>query len=329
MRHVKAPAPPEAAVTQEIRDTVSEVLSAVEREGDAAVRRYSERFDGWSPPSFRVGAEQIEAASRDVPDELREHIAFAQRQVRGFAELQRSTLTEFEHETLPGVVLGQRHIPVRAVGSYSPGGRYPMLASAIMTVVTPKVAGVQRVVAAAPPVRGGSGIHGPQLYAMASSGADEILALGGIQAFAALAFGVEDVEPVDMVVGAGNAYVAEAKRQLFGTVGIDLLAGPTEILVIADEAADPDLVAADLLGQAEHGPTSPAVLVSSRRRRSQRASSAGSRAGRRPTWRALRGARTGPSSSPTTTTRSCVSRTRSRPSTSRSRHAIPTGSWTG
>jgi sulfopropanediol 3-dehydrogenase len=261
MRYVKAPAPPEAAVTQEIRDTVSEVLSAVERDGDAAVRRYSERFDAWSPPSFRVGADQIEAASREVPDELREHIAFAQRQVRGFAELQRATLTDFEHETLPGVVLGQRHIPVSAVGSYSPGGRYPMLASAIMTVVTPKVAGVDRVVAAAPPVRGGAGIHPPQLYAMASSGADEILALGGVQAFAALAFGVEDVEPVDMVVGAGNAYVAEAKRQLFGTVGIDLLAGPTEILVIADDAADPDLVAADLLGQAEHGPTSPAVLV--------------------------------------------------------------------
>ncbi|MEA2424835.1 MAG: sulfopropanediol 3-dehydrogenase [Thermoleophilaceae bacterium] len=261
MRYVKAPAPPEAAVTQEIRDTVSEVLSAVEREGDAAVRRYSERFDDWSPPSFRVSADQIEAALRGIPAELGEHIAFAQRQVRGFAELQRATLTDFEHETLPGVILGQRHIPVSAVGSYSPGGRYPMLASAIMTVVTPKVAGVDRVVAAAPPVRGGTGIHLPQLYAMASSGADEILALGGVQAFAALAFGVEDVEPVDMVVGAGNAYVAEAKRQLFGTVGIDLLAGPTEILVIADDAADPDLVAADLLGQAEHGPTSPAVLV--------------------------------------------------------------------
>jgi sulfopropanediol 3-dehydrogenase len=261
MRYVKAPAPPEAAVTQEIRDTVSEVLSAVEREGDAAVRRYSERFDGWSPSSFRVTADQIEAALRGIPAELSEHIAFAQRQVRGFAELQRATLTDFEHETLPGVTLGQRHIPVSAVGSYSPGGRYPMLASAIMTVVTPKVAGVDRVVAAAPPVRGGAGIHPPQLYAMASSGADEILALGGVQAFAALAFGVEDVEPVDMVVGAGNAYVAEAKRQLFGTVGIDLLAGPTEILVIADDAADPDLVAADLLGQAEHGPTSPAGLV--------------------------------------------------------------------
>jgi sulfopropanediol 3-dehydrogenase len=261
MNYVKAPARPEPAVTQEIRDTVSEILTAVEREGEAAVRRYSERFDGWSPPSFRVTPDQIHTASRAVPSELKDHIAFAQDQVRGFAELQRSTLTDFEHETLPGVVLGQRHIPVNAVGSYSPGGRYPMLASAIMTVVTPKVAGVERVVAAAPPVRDGDGIHAPQLYAMASSGADEILALGGVQAFAALAYGIEDIEPVDMVVGAGNAYVAEAKRQLFGTVGIDLLAGPTEILVIADDAADPDLVAADLLGQAEHGPTSPAVLV--------------------------------------------------------------------
>jgi sulfopropanediol 3-dehydrogenase len=261
MNYVKAPARPEPAVTQEIRDTVSEILTAVEREGEAAVRRYSARFDGWSPPSFRVTPDQIHTASRAVPSELKDHIAFAQDQVRGFAELQRSTLTDFEHETLPGVVLGQRHIPVNAVGSYSPGGRYPMLASAIMTVVTPKVAGVERVVAAAPPVRDGDGIHAPQLYAMASSGADEILALGGVQAFAALAYGIEDIEPVDMVVGAGNAYVAEAKRQLFGTVGIDLLAGPTEILVIADDAADPDLVAADLLGQAEHGPTSPAVLV--------------------------------------------------------------------
>jgi sulfopropanediol 3-dehydrogenase len=261
LHYVKAPAPPAAAVTQEIRETVSRILGEVEREGDAAVRRWSERLDDWSPPSFRVSAEEVDAAAREVDDELRGHISFAQQQVRRFAELQRATLTEFEHETLPGVVLGQRHIPIAASGSYSPGGRYPMLASAIMTVVTPKVAGVERVVAAAPPVRGGSGIHAPQLYTMASSGADEILALGGVQAFAALAYGIEDVEPVDIVVGAGNAYVAEAKRQLFGTVGIDLLAGPTEILVIADESADAELVAADLLGQAEHGPTSPAILL--------------------------------------------------------------------
>jgi sulfopropanediol 3-dehydrogenase len=262
MRYIKEPAPAEPGAAREIRDTVSEILSAVEREGDAAIRRYSERFDDWSPPSFRVSPEEISRAEEQVDLELRAHIEFAQEQIRGFAELQRATLTEFERETLPGVHLGQRHIPVAAVGSYSPGGRYPMLASALMTVITPRVAGVRRVVAAAPPVRGGDGIHPPQLFAMASSGANEILALGGVQAFAALAFGIEDIEPTDMVVGAGNAYVAEAKRQLFGRVGIDLLAGPTEILVIADESADPRLVAADLLGQAEHGPTSPAVLVS-------------------------------------------------------------------
>jgi sulfopropanediol 3-dehydrogenase len=261
-RYVKKPSQPQAAAAaREIEHTVSEILSAVEREGVEAVRRYSERFDDWTPGSFRVGSDEIAAAERETGDELGEHIAFAQDQVRGFAELQLATLRDFERETLPGVTLGQRHIPVNAVGSYSPGGRYPMLASSIMTVVTPKVAGVKRVVAAAPPVRGGKGIHPPQLHAMASSGANEILCLGGVQALAALAFGIEDVEPVDMLVGAGNAYVAEAKRQLFGRVGIDLLAGPTEILVVADETADPELVAADLLGQAEHGPTSPAVLV--------------------------------------------------------------------
>ncbi len=261
VRYIKEPASQAPAVAQQIRDTVSEILSAVEREGDVAIRRYSERFDNWSPPAFKVSAEQIRRAEAQVDAELQEHIAFAQRQIRHFAQLQRGTMIDFEHETLPGVVLGQRHIPVDAVGSYSPGGRYPMLASSLMTVITPRVAGVRRVTAAAPPVRGGDGIHPPQLFAMASSGADQILAIGGVQALAALAFGIEDVDPVDIVVGAGNAYVAEAKRQLFGRVGIDLLAGPTEILVIADETADPRLVAADLLGQAEHGPTSPAVLV--------------------------------------------------------------------
>ena len=258
--HLKKAEPPPRAETQRIRDTVSEILLAVEREGTAAVRRYSERLDGWNPPSFRVSADEIARAESQVDDELREHIAFAQEQVRTFAELQRGTLGEFEQETLPGVTLGQRNIPVNAVGSYSPGGRYPMLASSIMTVVVPKVAGVRRVVACAPP-REGLGIHAPQLYAMVTSGADEVIALGGVQAMAAMAFGMDELEPVDMVVGAGNAYVAEAKRQLFGVVGIDLLAGPTEILVIADETADPRLVAADLLGQAEHGPNSPAILV--------------------------------------------------------------------
>ncbi len=262
--YLKHPAATDAAVADEIRATVSEILLAVEREGAAAVRRYSERFDGWSPPSFRVTPEEVARRTATVDDELRGHIAFAQEQVRNFATRQRETLTDLEAETLPGVVLGHRHIPVNAVGSYSPGGRYPMLASSIMTVVVPKVAGVKRVVATAPPAHG-QGIHPPQLHAMASSGADEILCLGGVQALAALAYGIDDLEPVDMIVGAGNAYVAEAKRQLFGRVGIDLLAGPTEVLVIADESADPELVAADLLGQAEHGPSSPAVLLTTSR----------------------------------------------------------------
>ena len=244
----------------EIRATVSEILSAVEREGEPAVRRYSERFDGWSPRSFRVSTDDVLAAQDALSEELREHVVFAQAQVRGFAELQRSTLVDEEWQTLPGVILGQRFIPVDSVGAYSPGGLYPLIASAIMTVVTPRVAGVPRVVACAPP-RGPAGMHPPQLHAMATSGADEILCIGGVQAFAAMAFGIEDVAPVDMLVGAGNAYVAEAKRQLFGTVGIDLLAGPTEVMVLADDSADPQIVAADLLGQAEHGPTSPATLV--------------------------------------------------------------------
>ena len=258
-------AEPAGAAGDEVRRTVSEMLLEIERRGGAAVREYSRRLDGWDPPSFRVTEEDVRAAEAAVPDELREQIAFAQAQVRTFATHQRATLHDLELETLPGVVLGHRHVPVGAVGSYVPGGRYPMLASAFMTVVVPKVAGVRRVVACAPP-REGRGIHPAQLHAMASSGADEIVCLGGVQALAALAYGIDDLEPVDMIVGAGNAYVAEAKRQLFGRVGIDLLAGPTEILVLADATADPTLVAADLLGQAEHGPSSPAVLVSTSRR---------------------------------------------------------------
>ena len=248
------------AVTREIRDTVSEILSAVQREGESAVRRYSAKLDGWEPERFTVGREEIERANKAVPDELAEHIERARVQVQGFAELQRQTMLDLEVETLPGVVLGHKHVPVEAVGSYSPGGVYPLIASSIMTVVTPKVAGVDRVVATAPP-REGKGIFGPQLFTIDRCGADQVLCLGGVQALASLAFGIEDIEPVDMIVGAGNAYVAEAKRQLFGTVGIDLLAGPTEVAVIADETADPRIVAADLLGQAEHGPNSPAILI--------------------------------------------------------------------
>ena len=262
--HLKRAARPPEGAGAEVRDTVSAILSDVERRGEPAVREWSERLDGWTPESLLVGRPAIEAAAAAIDDELKEHIAFAQDQVRKFARLQLATLTELDVETLPGVRLGHRHIPVASVGSYVPGGRYPMVASAFMTIVVPKVAGVGRVVGCAPP-RAGRGIDHATLYAIAGSGADQILCLGGVQALAAMAFGVGGVQPVDMVVGAGNAYVAEAKRQLFGTVGIDLLAGPTEILVLADETAEPELVAADLLGQAEHGPTSPAVLVTTSR----------------------------------------------------------------
>jgi sulfopropanediol 3-dehydrogenase len=251
-------------VDDEVRRTVTEMLLRIERDGIDAVRRYSLELDGWDPPSFRVGEQELRAAEAEVPDELKGHIAFAQEQVRGFAERQLATLATLDVETRPGVRLGHRHIPVDAVGAYVPGGRYPMLASSFMTVLVAKAAGVRRVAACAPP-REGRGMEPSMLYAIATSGADEIFCLGGVQALAALAFGADGIEPVDMLVGAGNAYVAEAKRQLFGRVGIDLLAGPTEVLVIADGGADPELVAADLLGQAEHGPTSPGILVSTSR----------------------------------------------------------------
>jgi sulfopropanediol 3-dehydrogenase len=258
--YFKEPQGRSQAATDEIRETVSTVIAEVERRGTDAIRAYSERFDDWSPPSFRVSDDEIDSVAERVDPEVRAHARFTFDQVRNFALLQRESMHEFEVETLPGVVLGQRHIPVRSVGAYSPGGLYPLIASAIMTVGTAKAADVPRVAAAAPP-RDASGMHPPQLWAMVESGADEIFCVGGVQALAGLVFGIEDSEPVDMVVGAGNAYVAEAKRQLFGRVGIDLLAGPTEILTIADDTADPAVVAADLLGQAEHGPTSPAILV--------------------------------------------------------------------
>lgn len=244
----------------EIARRVSEMLLRIEREGADALRAFSRELDSWDPPSFEVSDGEIRAATTLLDDELLHHIEFAQTQIRAFAELQRAPLVDFEQETLPGVVLGQKQVPVGSVGSYVPGGRVPLLASAFMTILVPKVAGVDRVVACAPP-REGQGIYPAMLHAMASSGADAIFAIGGVQALAAMAFGIEGMGPVDLLVGAGNAYVAEAKRQLFGTVGIDLLAGPTEILVIADESADPELVAADLLGQVEHGPTSLAALV--------------------------------------------------------------------
>jgi len=259
--YLKQAAPWASQSSDDVRQTASEMLSRIERDGLDAVREYSRRLDNWDPPSFVVDDATVRRASDALTEELQAHIAYAQDQVREFAHRQRETMTDLEVELRPGVVLGHKHIPVDGVGSYVPGGRYPMLASSFMTVLVPKVGGVPRVVACAPPWRG-EGIHPAMLHAISTSGADQILCIGGVQALAMLAFGLGGVEPVDMIVGAGNAYVAEAKRQLFGRVGIDLLAGPTEILVLADEAADPQLVAADLLGQAEHGPTSPAILIS-------------------------------------------------------------------
>ncbi|MBK5268318.1 MAG: histidinol dehydrogenase [Acidimicrobiia bacterium] len=260
MRYLKEPLPPTEEVTQEIRDTVSQILLDVEREGTTAIRRYSERFDKWSPESFRVSEATIKRAYDAMDENVEKSSRFLIDQVTNFARLQRATLTDFETETLPGVLLGQKWIPIGNVGAYSPGGYYPLIASAVMTVATAKVADVPRVLATAPP-RDQNGMHGPQLWAMVESGADEIFCVGGVQAMAGMAFGIEDAEPVDMIAGPGNAYVAEAKRQLFGKVGIDLLAGPTEIMIIADETADPAILACDLLGQAEHGPTSPGILA--------------------------------------------------------------------
>jgi sulfopropanediol 3-dehydrogenase len=264
VQYLKKPEPVDDDSGAGVRRAVEEILSAVEHEGGAGVRRHSERLDGWNPESFRVTPDEIASAEAAVSEQLREYIDFSIEQVRGFAQRQLASMSEFEAETLPGVWLGQKHIPIDSVGAYSPGGRYPLIASSIMTIAVPKVAGVARVVAAAPPRQGG-GIHPPQLYAMAASGADEILCLGGVQALGAMAYGFDDLDPVDFVVGAGNQYVTEAKRQLFGVVGIDLLAGPSEILIIADDSANPELVAIDLLGQAEHGPNSPCWFITTSR----------------------------------------------------------------
>ena len=237
------------------------MLLTIDRDGLDAVRRYSRELDDWDPPSFEVSSAQIAEASDSLSDGLKESIEFAQAQIRNFAQLQREALTDFEAETLPGVFLGQRQVAVGSVGAYCPSGRVPMLACAFMTVLVAKTAGVETVLACTPPRQGQ--LHAPTLHAIATSGADRIFAIGGVQALAAMAFGLlgDRPEPVDMIVGPGNAFVAEAKRQLFGRVGIDLLAGPSEVAVIADDFADPELVAADLLAQTEHGPTSPAVLI--------------------------------------------------------------------
>ena len=243
----------------EVRKTVEGILDDIKVRGDAALEDYSEKFDNWRPEEFRLSRTEIDSCYDQVTKQNIEDITFAQKQVRGFAEIQKAALVDVEQETLPGVVLGHKNIPVNSVGCYVPGGKYPMVASAHMSVVTAKVAGVKRIIACAPPYEGkpSSAI----VVAQDMAGANEIYCLGGVQAMGAMALGTENIAPVDMLVGPGNAYVAEAKRQLFGHVGIDLLAGPTETLIIADDTVDGELCAADLLGQAEHGPTSPAVLL--------------------------------------------------------------------
>ncbi|MET8903609.1 histidinol dehydrogenase [Streptomyces sp. NPDC004538] len=260
-RHLKSPVPAArvTAARADVAERVRVILDDIRERGDDAVRRYSEKFDDWSPESFRLSPDEIRRIVSQVPDTVLDDIRFVQDQVRTFAQAQRDALADIEIETLPGVRLGHRHVPVSGAGAYVPGGRYPLTASAHMTIVTAKVAGVPRVAACTPPIRGE--IPAATVAAMHLAGADEIHLLGGVQAVAALAVGTETIERVPMLAGPGNAYVAEAKRQLFGEVGIDLFAGPTEILVIADEHADPFVVAVDLLSQAEHGPDSPAVLV--------------------------------------------------------------------
>src|SRR5919197_297289 len=252
------------AADAKVRETVENILAQIEARGDEAVRELSQQFDNWSPPSFRLTAQEIERAIGEVAKRDLDDIKFAQAQVRNFAQKQKDTLRDLEVETLPGVVLGHRHIPVNSIGCYVPGGRYPMVASAHMSIVTARVAGVNRIIACAPPFKGGP--HPAIVAAMHFGGADEIYVLGGVQAVAAMALGTETVGAVDMIVGPGNAYVAEAKRQLFGRVGIDLLAGPTETLIIDDDSVDGEICAIDLLGQAEHGPTSPAVLLTNSER---------------------------------------------------------------
>jgi sulfopropanediol 3-dehydrogenase len=247
------------AADAKVRTTVESILSDIEARKDLAVKDLSKKFDNWSPADFRLSPQDIERAIAQVPKRDLTDIKFAQAQVRNFAQKQKDTMHDLEVETLPGVVLGHRHIPVNSIGCYVPGGRYPMVASAHMSIVTAKVAGVRRIIACAPPFKGGP--HPAIVAAMHFGGADEIFVLGGVQAVAAMALGTETIKPVDMIVGPGNAYVAEAKRQLFGRIGIDLLAGPTETLVMADETVDGEICATDLLGQAEHGPTSPAILI--------------------------------------------------------------------
>ena len=261
IRHLKSGQSAEAKAesSAQVRSTVEAILADIAARGEAAVREYSEKFDKWSPPSFKLSESEIAECVRALPSGVIDDIKFAQTQIRNFALTQRAALQDVEVQTLPGVVLGHKNIPVNSVGCYVPGGRYPMVASAHMSVVTAKAAGVKRIIASAPPFGGKP--HPAIVAAMHFGGADEIYAFGGVQAIAAMALGTENIAPVDMLVGPGNAFVAEAKRQLFGRVGIDLLAGPTETLIIADDTCDAEMAAVDLIGQAEHGPGSPAILV--------------------------------------------------------------------
>lgn len=261
IRKLKSAKPQEAqdAINAEVTQVVSRIIAEVAERGDVAVREYSEKFDKWNPASFRLSAKQVAECVAELSKQELDDIRFAQAQVRRFAEAQLSTLSEVEIETIPGVILGHKNIPVQSVACYVPGGKYPLIASAHMGVVTAKVAGVSRVVAVAPPF---NGKPNPAIVAaMHLGGADEIYCAGGVQAVAALALGTDEFAPVDMIVGPGNAYVAEAKRQLFGRIGIDLIAGPTETLLLADHTCDAEMAAADLLGQAEHGTNSPTILV--------------------------------------------------------------------
>jgi sulfopropanediol 3-dehydrogenase len=254
----------DAADLAKVRGTVEEILADIEKRGDVAVRALSKKFDNWNPKDFKLSKAEIDACVKSLPKQVIEDIKFAQAQIRNFAQIQRDSLRDVEVETLPGVVLGHKNIPVNSVGCYVPGGKYPMVASAHMSIVTAKVAGVKRIIACAPPYKGSP--HPAIVAAMHLAGATEIYALGGVQAIGAMALGTPSIKPVDMIAGPGNAFVAEAKRQLSGRVGIDLFAGPTETLVIADDAVDGEICATDLLGQAEHGPNSPAILLTTSRR---------------------------------------------------------------
>src|SRR3977135_3959426 len=269
IRHLKSGQSAEAKAesSAQVRSTVEAILADIAPRGEAAVREYSEKFDKWSPPSFKLSESEIAECVRALPSGVVDDIKFAQTQIRNFALTQRAALQDVEVQTLPGVVLGHKNIPVNSVGCYVPGGRYPMVASAHMSVVTAKAAGVKRIIASAPPFGGKP--HPAIVAAMHFGGADEIYAFGGVQAIAAMALGTENIAPVDMLVGPGNAFVAEAKRQLFGRVGIDLLAGPTETLIIADDTCDAEMAAVDLIGQAEHGPGRPAILLTTSQRIAQ------------------------------------------------------------